>query len=60
MLLTDDDHVALVFPPGEVVMLEPLEAGRLRAVLRDAVFALDNQADRDGYQQAVPAVEARA
>jgi hypothetical protein len=29
-------HVVLVVPPGETVVLAPLEVGRLRSVLRDA------------------------
>ncbi|GGM72771.1 hypothetical protein GCM10012275_49260 [Longimycelium tulufanense] len=32
-------HVVLVAPPGETAVLVPLEVGRLRAVLRDAVVA---------------------
>ncbi|OZM71727.1 hypothetical protein CFN78_19520 [Amycolatopsis antarctica] len=31
------DRVVLVPPPGEAAVLEPLEVGRLRAALRDAV-----------------------
>lgn len=30
-------HVVLVAPPGETAILEPLEVGRLRAALREAV-----------------------
>jgi hypothetical protein len=30
-------HVVLVAPPGETAVLAPLEVGRLRAVLREAV-----------------------
>jgi hypothetical protein len=41
--------VALVFPPGEVAVLEPLQDGRLRAALRDAVFALDDPDTRDQH-----------
>jgi hypothetical protein len=29
-------HVVMVVPPGETVVLAPLEVGRLRSVLRDA------------------------
>jgi hypothetical protein len=57
---TDDDRVALIFPPGEVAILEPLQIGPLRAALRDAVFALDKPETRDQYQQAIPTVRAHA
>jgi hypothetical protein len=30
-------HVVVVAPPGETAILEPLEVGRLRAALREAV-----------------------
>ena len=30
-------HVVLVAPPGEIAFLEPLDVGRLRAALRDAL-----------------------
>ncbi len=30
-------HVVLVAPPGETAILSPLDVGRLRAALRDAV-----------------------
>ncbi|MGH4016928.1 MAG: hypothetical protein ACRDSL_23965 [Pseudonocardiaceae bacterium] len=56
VLPTDDDRVALVFPPGEVAILEPLQAGRLRA----AVFALDDPDTRDQHQHTVPTVQASA
>lgn len=60
ILPTDDDRVALVFPPGEVAVLEPLQAGRLRAALRDAVFALNEPATREEHQHTVPAVRSSA
>lgn len=60
VLPTDDDRVALVFPPGEVAFLEPLQAGRLRAALRDVVFALDDPATRENHQHAVPTARATA
>jgi len=58
VLPTDDDRVALVFPPGEVAVLEPLQVGRLRAALRDSVLALDDRETRDQHQHAVPTVRA--
>jgi hypothetical protein len=30
-------HVVITVPPGEAAVLSPLEVGRLRAALRDAV-----------------------
>ncbi|MDQ7810613.1 hypothetical protein Q5425_43395 [Amycolatopsis sp. A133] len=33
------DKVVLVAPPGEAAVLGPLDVGRLRAALRDAVVA---------------------
>lgn len=60
VLPTDDDRVALVLPPGQVAVLEPLQAGRLRAALRDAVFALDDPDMRDQHQHAVPTVRTSA
>jgi hypothetical protein len=60
ILPTDDGRVALVVPPGEVVVLEPLQVGRLRAALRDAVFALDEPATCEEHQHAVPTVRATA
>lgn len=60
VLPTDDDRVALVFPPGEVAVLEPLQVGRLRAALRDAVFALDDPETCDQHQHAVPTVRTSA
>jgi hypothetical protein len=33
-------RVVVVAPPGEAAVLEPLDVGRLRAALRDAVVAV--------------------
>ncbi|GDY31822.1 hypothetical protein [Gandjariella thermophila] len=57
---TDDDRVALVLPSGEVAVLDPLQAGRLRGALRDVVYALDNRATLDEHQHAIPTVRAHA
>jgi hypothetical protein len=54
VLATDDDHVALVFPPGAVAVLEPLQAGRLRAALRDVVYSMDDRASRRLVSRDVP------
>ncbi len=37
-------HVVLVAPPGETAVLAPLEVGRLRAALRDAVVTASDPA----------------
>lgn len=57
---TDDQRVALVVPPGEVAVLDPLQAGRLRGALRDAVLALDHPETRDQRQDAISTVRASA
>jgi hypothetical protein len=36
-VLVSSDKVVLVAPPGEAAVLGPLDVGRLRAALRDAV-----------------------
>lgn len=40
---TEDGLVALGLPQGEVVALEPLQVGRLRGRLRDALWELDER-----------------
>jgi hypothetical protein len=60
VLPTGDDRVTLIFPPGEVAVLQPLQVGRLRAALRDAVLALDDPETRDRHQHTVPTVQASA
>ncbi len=37
IVFTDRGRVVLVSPPGETAVMSPLEVGRLRAALRDAV-----------------------
>ncbi|MEU6643320.1 hypothetical protein ABZ863_12300 [Saccharomonospora sp. NPDC046836] len=36
-VLVSSDRVVLIAPPGEAAVLGPLDVGRLRAALRDAV-----------------------
>ncbi|GAB2974949.1 hypothetical protein LWP59_31400 [Amycolatopsis acidiphila] len=36
-------RVVVVAPPGEAAVLEPLDVGRLRAALRDAVVMMGSQ-----------------
>jgi hypothetical protein len=54
LVVPTDDRVALVFPPGEVAVLEPLQAGKLRGALRDVVLALDDPATQAEREQAIP------
>ncbi|WP_166459331.1 hypothetical protein [Amycolatopsis pithecellobii] len=35
-----EDRVVVMAPPGEAAVLEPLDVGRLRAALRDAVVTM--------------------
>jgi hypothetical protein len=37
IVFTDSGRVVLIAPPGETAVLAPLEVGRLRAALRDAI-----------------------
>ncbi|SFO89770.1 hypothetical protein SAMN05421810_101327 [Amycolatopsis arida] len=39
-VFVSSDRVVLVAPPGEAAVLAPLDVGRLRAALRDAVVAV--------------------
>ncbi|GAB3384830.1 hypothetical protein [Amycolatopsis echigonensis] len=48
VFVSSDDKVVLVAPPGEAAVLGPLEVGRLRAALRDAVVATATSARRTG------------
>ena len=56
LVVPTENHVALVFPSGEVAVLEPLQAGRLRGALRDVVLALDDPENQAEHQQAIPTV----
>lgn len=44
-----EGKVVLVVPPGEAAVLAPLDVGRLRAALRDAVMGLEEHAPADPY-----------
>jgi hypothetical protein len=39
-VFVSSDKVVLVVPPGEAAVLAPLDVGRLRAALRDAVVVV--------------------
>jgi hypothetical protein len=40
VFVSSDDKIVLVAPPGEAAVLGPLDVGRLRAALRDAVVVV--------------------
>ena len=44
-VFVNNDKVVLVAPPGEAAVLGPLDVGRLRAALRDAVVATADESD---------------
>lgn len=48
--ITDTGRVTVAVAPSEVRVLDVLEVGQLRSLLRDAVFAVDERyrAERDG------------
>ncbi|WP_370468973.1 hypothetical protein [Amycolatopsis sp. YIM 10] len=47
-VFVSSDKVVLVAPPGEAAVLAPLDVGRLRAALRDAVVTVaQTSADQD-------------
>nr|WP_026317072.1 hypothetical protein [Actinokineospora enzanensis] len=43
-------QVVLVAPPGETAILSPLDVGRLRAALRDAVIDASVEPTPDGHR----------
>jgi hypothetical protein len=46
-VFVDNGHIILVPPLGDAAILSPLDAGRLRAALRDAVLALARSSSKD-------------
>ncbi|WP_340683341.1 hypothetical protein [Amycolatopsis coloradensis] len=46
-VFVSSDKIVLVAPPGEAAVLGPLDVGRLRAALRDAVVAVAEHPDRN-------------
>jgi hypothetical protein len=44
-VFVSSDKIVLVAPPGEAAVLAPLDVGRLRAALRDAVVAVGEATD---------------
>lgn len=43
-VLVTEGKVVLMAPPGEAAVLSPLEVGRLRAALRDAIVSAEDPA----------------
>jgi hypothetical protein len=43
IVFADHGRVVMVSPPGETAVLTPLEVGRLRAALRDAILEAAGQ-----------------
>ncbi|GAA3583944.1 hypothetical protein GCM10022222_80820 [Amycolatopsis ultiminotia] len=50
VFVSSEDKIVIVAPPGEAAVLGPLEVGRLRAALRDAVVAMASPARRTGTE----------
>ncbi|WP_199435537.1 hypothetical protein [Qaidamihabitans albus] len=46
-VFVSSDRVVLVAPPGEAAVLAPLDVGRLRAALRDAVVRVAQAGGED-------------
>ncbi|PRX47143.1 hypothetical protein B0I33_106242 [Prauserella shujinwangii] len=46
-VFVSNDRVVLVAPPGEAAVLAPLDVGRLRAALRDAVVTVASSGEND-------------
>lgn len=44
-VFVSEGKVVLIAPPGETAVLAPLDVGRLRAALRDAVVEVDAPAE---------------
>lgn len=46
------NRVVLIAPPGEAAVFAPLDVGRLRAALRDAVMSTQQPTDNSGDNSA--------
>jgi hypothetical protein len=46
-VFVSSDKVVIVAPPGEAAVLGPLDVGRLRAALRDALVAVAQDPDSE-------------
>lgn len=47
-VLVTEGKVVLMNPPGEAAILSPLDVGRLRAALRDAIVTAEDPATAEG------------
>ncbi|EHR50065.1 hypothetical protein SacmaDRAFT_1796 [Saccharomonospora marina XMU15] len=50
-VLVSSDRVVLIAPPGEAAVLTPLDVGRLRAALRDAVVSVGATASGEDAEE---------
>lgn len=46
-MVASEGKVVLMAPPGEAAVLSPLDVGRLRAALRDAIVSAEDPANTD-------------
>lgn len=46
-ITASEGKVVIMAPPGEAAVLAPLEVGKLRAALRDAIVSADDPASPD-------------
>lgn len=46
-IIATEGKVVVMAPPGEAAVLAPLEVGKLRAALRDAIVSADDPASLD-------------
>lgn len=46
-VVASEGKVVLMAPPGEAAVLSPLDVGRLRAALRDAIVSVEDPANTD-------------
>lgn len=53
-VFVSEGKVVLIAPPGEAAVLAPLEVGRLRAALRDAVVGADDPAQIESTEVGGP------
>lgn len=46
-VVASDGKVVLMAPPGEAAVFSPLDVGRLRAALREAIVSIEDPANTD-------------
>lgn len=50
-VMAGEGKVILTAPPGETAVLAPLDVGRLRAALRDAIVSAEDPTSLNGTQR---------